>query len=128
MDINAINNLSNVGSSYSAPTTADAQPAANKPAVNTEPSDQTKTSVDLGKSKQETAKEDVRKFAGAMNQLVESMNSNIHFKLDQKTNVLMVQVVDQTSGKVIKEFPPQEFLDTIAAIRDYVGILVDKKI
>ena len=128
MDISAINNLSNVGSSYSAQTAADAQPVVNKPMINATPSDKTKTSADLGKSKQEATKEDVRKFAGAMNQLVGSMNSNIHFKLDQKTNTLMVQVIDQTNGKVIKEFPPQEFLDTIAAIRDYVGILLDKKI
>ena len=40
----------------------------------------------------------------------------------------MVQIVDQSNDKVLKEFPSREFLDTMAAIRDYVGILLDKKI
>ena len=64
----------------------------------------------------------------AMNKFVQAMDANIRFKIHEKSNQLMVQVVDQTKNIVLKEFPSSEFLDTIAAIRDYVGILLDKKI
>lgn len=70
----------------------------------------------------------VKQMTEAMNQFVESMDVNIRFSVHEKTKQLIVQVVDQTSNKVLKEFPPHEFLDTVAAIRSYVGILLDKKI
>lgn len=71
---------------------------------------------------------DVSQITSALNQFVEAMNTNIRFVVHQKTNELMVQVVDQTNNKVLKEFPSKEFLDTITAIRNYVGMLLDKKI
>ena len=40
----------------------------------------------------------------------------------------MDQVVDAKDQRVIKEFLPHELLDTLAAISDYVGILLDKKV
>lgn len=72
-------------------------------------------------------REDVTQMTEAMNKFVQAMNANIRFTVHEKTNKLIVQVIDQTNDKVLKEFPPHELLDTMAAIRDYVGILLDKK-
>jgi len=71
---------------------------------------------------------DVVQKTEAINEFLEAMDAAIRFKVHQKTNELIVQVVDQSNNKVLKEFPPHEFLDTMAAIRNYVGILLDKKI
>ncbi|MDO0821822.1 flagellar protein FlaG [Desulfosporosinus nitroreducens] len=71
---------------------------------------------------------DLAQMTEAMNKFVQAMEANIRFVVHEKSNQLMVQVVDQANNKVLKEFPSAEFLDTIAAIRDYVGILLDKKI
>jgi len=79
-------------------------------------------------TKRPTVFQELTQKTEAMNKFVNAMETNIQFKLHEGTNQLMVQVVDQDSNKVLKEFPPSEFLDTIAAIRDYVGILLDKKI
>lgn len=72
--------------------------------------------------------QDLTQMTEAMNRFIQAMDANIHFTIHEKSNQLMVQVVDQATNKVLKEFPSSEFLDTIAAIRDYVGILLDKKI
>ncbi|MCB8814147.1 flagellar protein FlaG [Desulfosporosinus shakirovi] len=72
--------------------------------------------------------QEVTQLTEAINKFVKAMDTNIHFEIHKGTNQLMVQVVDQDTNKVLKEFPPTDFLDTIAAIRDYVGILLDKKI
>ena len=72
--------------------------------------------------------QEVTQMTEAMNKFVQAMDANIRFLIHQETNQIIVQVVDQTDNKVLKEFPPHEFLDTMAAIRDYVGILLDKKI
>ncbi len=71
--------------------------------------------------------EDVQHRVDAMNQFFAENDTNIQFKIHQKSNKLMVQVVDD-ANRVIKEFPSHEYLDMVAAIRDYVGILLDKKI
>ena len=72
----------------------------------------------------------LHRVTAAMNQFVDALDTDTHiqFKLHQKTNELMVQIVDQKTDKVIREYPTKEFLDTIAAIRTYVGLMLDKKI
>jgi flagellar protein FlaG len=72
--------------------------------------------------------QDLTKMTDALNKYFQVLNANIRFMLHEKTNRLIVQVVDQTNDKVLKEFPPHEFLDAMAAIRDYIGLLLDKKI
>jgi flagellar protein FlaG len=39
----------------------------------------------------------------------------------------MVKVVDVQNDEVIKEIPPEEVLDTVARIREMIGLLVDKR-
>jgi flagellar protein FlaG len=72
--------------------------------------------------------QELAKMTEVMNKFVKAMETNLHFEIHEGTKQLIVQVVDQTNNKVLKEFPPRDFLDTIAAIRDYVGILLDKKV
>lgn len=71
---------------------------------------------------------DIKEITDGLNKFFEATDTNIRFVIHQKTNELMVQFVDKSNNKVLKEFPPHQFLDTIAAISDYVGILLDKKI
>jgi flagellar protein FlaG len=81
-------------------------------------------------NKQSAELANLHRVTAAMNQFVDALDTDTHiqFKLHQKTNELMVQVVDQKTDKVIREYPTKEFLDTIAAIRTYVGLMLDKKI
>ena len=81
------------------------------------------------KSENKTLKvEDIQQMTAAMNQFLQLSNPNMQFVIHEKTEALMVQFVDTKSGQVLKEFPSHEFLDTIANIRDYVGILLDKHV
>lgn len=80
------------------------------------------------KESDDSQKKEVTQITEALNKFFQTMDAHIRFKIHEKSNQLMVQVVDQQNDKILKEFPPSEFLDTVAAIRDYVGILLDKKI
>lgn len=75
----------------------------------------------------EPEKEAVTKVSEEMNSFMESLNTDIRFSIHDKTKMMMVQVVDIKGQRVLKEFPAHEFLDTVAKIREYVGILLDKK-
>lgn len=125
MDITAINVPKDIAGSNIAQSHAQSasrsgtDDVANKPAA---------ASIDDKRGQKSVDPKKVQQMTEAMNQFVEAMDAHIRFTLHEKTNELMVQVVDQSNNKVLKEFPPHEFLDTIAAIRSYVGILLDKKI
>lgn len=62
-----------------------------------------------------------------LTQFMKSMNTDINFSVHEKTGRLMVQVKD-SKGTVVKEFPSHELLDTIAAISESIGALLDKKV
>lgn len=74
------------------------------------------------------SKENLDTITKTMNELMQSFNAKIHFQIHDKTKELMVQVVDESTNTVIKEFPPHQLLDTIAAIRDRIGVLLDKRV
>jgi len=71
--------------------------------------------------------EDGKNITEAMNKFMEALNADLQFVLHEKTNRMMVKIVDIKTQKVLKEFPPHELLDTLAAISEYVGALLDKK-
>ncbi|MZP29277.1 flagellar biosynthesis protein FlaG [Heliobacterium undosum] len=62
------------------------------------------------------------------NAFLQSINTDLRFRWHEKAEQLMVEVYDHRNDKVLKTFPPKEFLDTLAKIRDYVGSLIDKKV
>lgn len=64
----------------------------------------------------------------AMNKFMAIMNADLQFSVHEKTHRLIVRLVDTKENKVLKEFPPKEFLDTIANIQEYIGMLLDKKV
>jgi len=90
-----------------------------------------KSAVDSSANKTEKKTvnvEELQQMTAAMNQFLQMSNPDMQFAVHEKTDQLMVQFVDTKSGQVLKEFPSHEFLDTVASIRDYVGLLLDKKI
>ncbi len=63
----------------------------------------------------------------ALNKFMAQWNADLQFSLHKDTGELMVKFVDLKHNKVLKEFPPEEYLDMIANIRKYIGTMVDKK-
>ena len=72
-------------------------------------------------------KELVENTLESLNKFMDLMTADIRFSMHQKSNRLMVQLVSAKDQSVLREYPSKEFLDMIANIRDFVGILTDKK-
>ena len=72
--------------------------------------------------------EELKTMSYAMNRFVEMLTSDLKFEVHDKTHEIMVKFVNTKTGEVLKEYPPKEYLDMIARIRDYVGMMIDKKI
>ncbi|WP_371372079.1 flagellar protein FlaG [Sporomusa aerivorans] len=82
----------------------------------------------MSTEEREMSKAEIEKTTGDMNKIMQLLHANLKFSLHEETQRLMVQLVDIKDNKVLKEFPPHQLLDTLAAIREYVGILLDKKV
>jgi len=79
------------------------------------------------KTKTDFTNDELLPITQQLNKFMTYLNADIQFSLHEKTQRLIVRVVDVKENKVLREFPPEEFLDTIANIREYVGVLLDKK-
>ena len=71
--------------------------------------------------------EELKTMSYAMNRFVEMLTADLKFEVHDKTHEIMVKFVNTKTGEVLKEYPPKEYLDMIARIRDYVGMMIDKK-
>lgn len=82
-------------------------------------------------------REDAEAWAQAANNLLDSMNTHLKFTLHDKTDRWFVQLVNEQTGEVVREFPPKEILEMAARLREVmdmmtersqaVGVLVDHK-
>lgn len=63
-----------------------------------------------------------------MNNILETLEENLSFKLHDETERLMVQVIDIKTKEVLKEMPPEEMLDLAARIHRMVGVIIDEEV
>ncbi|MEL1136141.1 flagellar protein FlaG [Desulfitobacterium sp. THU1] len=80
------------------------------------------------KGKEELTREDLTNLTEHLNKFMSTIDADLEFEIHEGTDRMMVKFVNKSNHQVIKEFPPRELLDTLAAIQDYVGILLDKRV
>jgi len=61
------------------------------------------------------------------NKALSSTGKGFQYKVHEKTNRVLVKVVDIVSGDVISELPPEKEMDAVAKMWELAGILFDKK-
>lgn len=127
MQIDSINNNSDkwataaktaVTSADNATVAADARDAV---ITDVKASDQSST------TKNTTEKQKEQKVKDASQPHMEIDNTVLKFKVHDQTGDIMIQIVDNNTGKVVREIPPEKILDSIAEIWKNSGINVDKK-
>lgn len=73
-------------------------------------------------------KEDVKEAVEKLNSFLEPVRRNLKFELHEKLDKYYVTVIDSNTKEVIKEIPPRKILDMYAAMAEFMGLLVDRKI
>lgn len=54
-------------------------------------------------------------------------NVDLQFSVHKASGKMMVTVVDESSGKVVREIPSREILELAARMDEMVGMIFDKK-
>ena len=75
----------------------------------------------------EVSKEKVESALRDINSKIKPTHTECQFSYHEKTKRISIKVLDQDSGEVIREIPPEKTLDMIAKTLELAGILVDEK-
>jgi flagellar protein FlaG len=79
-------------------------------------------------SQQSMTKEKTEKVIQSMNDFLKASNTQLVFKFHNELKEYYVAIVDESTNQVVKEIPPKKLLDIYAAMKEYLGVLVDKKV
>ncbi|NHC42271.1 flagellar protein FlaG [Bacillus sp. MM2020_1] len=77
---------------------------------------------------QQHSKEKTEKVINSMNEFLKASNTHLKFQFHDELKEYYVTLVDDTTDEVVKEIPSKKLLDMYAAMTDYLGLLVDKKV
>jgi flagellar protein FlaG len=74
------------------------------------------------------SKEKTEKIIDSLNNFLKAANTHLKFEFHDELQEYYVAIVDDTTNEVVKEIPSKKLLDMYAAMTDYLGLLVDRKI
>ncbi|MBY0221746.1 flagellar protein FlaG [Mammaliicoccus sciuri] len=78
--------------------------------------------------RKELSKSDAKQLTDGMNKFLESVNTQLRFKFHDKLNEYYVTIVDSQTDEIVREIPPKKLMDMYASMKEFVGLLVDRKI
>lgn len=61
------------------------------------------------------------------NKALQGANTSFRFSIHEGTKEIMVKVLNEDSGEVIREIPSEKILDMVAKMWEMAGILIDEK-
>ena len=108
-------------------------PAGARPVITTSrTSSEVQTDVTQQQSgqlaQQSVSDEHVKRAVQQANQHVSSgTNESVSFNYAPEVNRLIVQVKDNSTGEVIREIPSKDFVKQQLAVREMIGLLLDKQ-
>ncbi|WP_368297457.1 flagellar protein FlaG [Cytobacillus firmus] len=72
--------------------------------------------------------EQLTEVVESMNEFLQASHTSLKFVLHEELNEYYVTLVDDQTQEVVKEIPSKKMLDMYAAMTEFVGLMVDKKI
>lgn len=71
---------------------------------------------------------DVENVVTILNGFIDPSRTNLKFVYHEELNEYYVTLVNPLTNETVKEIPPKKMLDMYAAMAEFMGILIDKKI
>ena len=80
------------------------------------------------KKVRESSEATVKRTAEALEDYAKSMKRDLKIQIHGPTGDIMVKVISEKDGRVIREIPPEEWLNLAAKMKDMAGVLLNKMI
>lgn len=82
----------------------------------------------LNQSEKLDSKENLKQVIESLNKFLEPKNTSLKFELHEELNEYYATIVNDETHEVIREIPSKKVLDIYAAMTEFLGFVVDKKI
>ncbi|WP_369018110.1 flagellar protein FlaG [Thermatribacter velox] len=85
----------------------------------------------LQKKNQEASVEKVdfnklQEIIDALNQFMRTLDIELRFQIHEPTHEVIARLINKETGEVIREIPPEKFLDMLAKLQELAGLFVDE--
>jgi flagellar protein FlaG len=75
---------------------------------------------------QQISEEHLEKAVENLQKVAANLKSRLSFSKDESTGKTIIKVLEEDSGKIIRQIPPEEMLRLSAKMTEVIGILFDK--
>lgn len=82
----------------------------------------------VSSAREEIPREEVEKATEKLNRLMGLIEKKMKFEVHDKTQRIMVKIIDEESGEVLSEIPPKKILDMLSSFMEFAGLLVDERV
>ncbi|WP_341356990.1 flagellar protein FlaG [Rossellomorea sp. y25] len=79
-------------------------------------------------TREPVTKEKMEDVVHGMNEFMSTSNTHLKFEFHDKLQEYYVTIVDDLTQEIVKEIPAKKMLDMHAAMTEFVGLMVDRKI
>lgn len=73
-------------------------------------------------------KDKLREIVEKINEFIKPNNTSLKFQLHEELKEYYVSVIDEDTQEIVREIPSKKLLDIYAAMTEFVGMVIDKKI
>lgn len=73
------------------------------------------------------SEEFVQERLDELNKVLEKQQLETSYQRHEKTNRLVIRLVDKETKEIVKEIPPEKLLDYAAGMDEVLGLFIDKK-
>lgn len=86
-----------------------------------------KEGIEKEKEKREFSHEDLSEAIEKANKSFKPHNRKLEFNNHDKSNRILVKVIDTNTDEVIREIPPEKIVDMVANMMEIAGIFLDER-
>ena len=79
-------------------------------------------------AREEIPREQVEKATEKLNRLMGIIDKRLEFSVHEKSDSVIVKIIDQQSGDVMDEIPPQRVMDILESFSQMAGLFFDKRV
>ncbi|HOO72135.1 MAG TPA: flagellar protein FlaG [Spirochaetota bacterium] len=71
-------------------------------------------------------KSEIYEAVEKLNSAMSDFRERISFSYHEKTNRIIVKVIDSATNEVVREIPPKDLIKLLEHIKEYMGMFVDE--
>ena len=88
--------------------------------------DELDAAIEAAQKPEEITEETVSSMTDQLNELMSKINCDLQFSYNKEVDMMSVKMMDKKTGEVIKEYPPEELIESMVKAKEWIGAFLDR--